>query len=67
MENWLCQIGWHAIRIPSRPHERKKNLKTTQGLDEPDMVHVVNYDLPNAIDNKEHRTSRRRTSLLSNL
>ena len=44
LENWLCQIGWHAIRLPRSPHERKQALKTTQGLDKLDMVHVVNYD-----------------------
>ena len=60
---FVKQVG----RLLCSPNEREHDLKTPKGLDELDVVHVVNYDLPNGIDSKEHRTSLRRASLLSDL
>ena len=70
-------MGWHSTLMHGKDHHNaqfglgNKSILvttdfTTPRLDVPDVVHVVNYDLPNEIAQKEHCTPPRSTTLLQN-
>ncbi|CAN0927488.1 DEAD-box ATP-dependent RNA helicase 37 [Linum grandiflorum] len=65
LEYWLCQNGFPATTIHgdrSQQSGRTPILVATdvaaRGLDIPHVAHVVNFDLPNDIDDYVHRIGR---------